>query len=269
VKEATAKTAATYNAAADFYDDPANSFWDRFGRRTIERLRLQPGARVLDVCCGSGASAIPAAETVGPDGFVVGIDLAENLLTLARAKARDRGLHNIDFRPGDVLNLAVPEAPFDAVVCVFGIFFVPEMPAAVRALWRVVRPGGRLAVTTWGPNFFEPATNAFWSSVRDVQPQLYKGFNPWDRISDPSSVRALLSEGDVDQVEVVAEAGAHPILSPDAWWAAVLGSGYRGTIDQLDAADRERVRLANMDFIRQSGLQSVEANVVYAVATRA
>jgi ubiquinone/menaquinone biosynthesis C-methylase UbiE len=55
------KATATYNAAADFYDDPRNSFWDRFGRRTIERLDLQPGARVLDVCCGSGASALRAA----------------------------------------------------------------------------------------------------------------------------------------------------------------------------------------------------------------
>jgi ubiquinone/menaquinone biosynthesis C-methylase UbiE len=80
-----------------------------------------------------------------------------------------------------------PESKFHAVVCVFGIFFVPDMPAAVRELWRVVRPGGRLAITTWGPNFFEPATTAFWNAVREVRPDLYKGFNPWDRISDPPS----------------------------------------------------------------------------------
>jgi hypothetical protein len=49
----------------------------------------------------------------------------------------------------------------------------------------VVRPGGRLAITTWGPDFFQPATAAFWSSVRDERPDLYRGFNPWDRITDP------------------------------------------------------------------------------------
>jgi ubiquinone/menaquinone biosynthesis C-methylase UbiE len=266
--EAKVKAAATYNAAADFYDDPANTFWDRFGRRTIERLRLPSGARVLDVCCGSGASAIPAAETVGPQGFVLGIDLADNLLTLARAKASVRGLQNTEFRTGDVLNLAVPEAPFDAVVCVFGIFFVPDMPAAVQALWRVVRPGGSLAVTTWGPHFFEPGTKAFWNAIREVRPELYKGFNPWDRISDPASVRALFRESGVDEVEVVAEAGTHPIPSADAWWAAVLGTGYRGTVEQLDAHDRERVRVSNLAFIRESGIRSVETNAVYAVATK-
>lgn len=264
-----ARTTAAYNAAADFYDDPANSFWDRFGRRTIERLQVPLGARILDVCCGSGASAIPAAEMVGPQGFVLGIDLAQNLITLARAKARDRGLQNIQFQLGDVLGLAVPESHFDAGVCVFGIFFVPDMPAAIRELWRVIRPGGRLGITTWGPNFFEPATTAFWNAVRDARPDLFKGFNPWDRLSDPASLLALLKEGGFEQMEAVAEAGTHPIPSPEAWWSAVLGSGYRGTVEQLDAGARERVRTANLNFIRESGIRSVDANVVYAVATKA
>src|SRR5436853_5506468 len=95
--DAKTKAAVTYNAAADFYDDPANSFWDRFGRETIERLRLPLGARVLDACCGAGASAIPAAEKVGPQGFVLGIDLAQDLLRLARAKPSARGLKKYVF----------------------------------------------------------------------------------------------------------------------------------------------------------------------------
>src|SRR5260370_11236274 len=94
---ARARATTTYNAADDSYDDPANSFWERFGRKTIERLHLHPGAHVLDVCCGSGASAIPAAEKVGPEGFVLGVDLAEKLLERARSKATKRGLHNLKF----------------------------------------------------------------------------------------------------------------------------------------------------------------------------
>ena len=64
---AKAKTTDTYNSASDYFDHPSNTFWDRFGQITIDRLNLQPGQTVLDVCCGSGASAIPAAEyIVGP-----------------------------------------------------------------------------------------------------------------------------------------------------------------------------------------------------------
>jgi ubiquinone/menaquinone biosynthesis C-methylase UbiE len=266
--DAKAKAATTYNAAADYYDDPANSFWERFGRATVERLQLPLGARVLDVCCGSGASALPAAEIVGPQGFVLGIDLAANLLELARTKAAKRGLMNTQFRVGDLLDMHLSDTQFDAVICVFGIFFIPDMPAAVRALWHAVRPGGKLAVTTWGPRFLEPATTAFWNAVREVRPDLYKGFNPWDRISDPESVRALLREGGIERAEVVAEAGRHLIPSADAWWSAVLGSGFRGTIDQLEAAALKHVYEANMSYIQASGISSVEANVIYAIAQK-
>jgi ubiquinone/menaquinone biosynthesis C-methylase UbiE len=266
--DAKARASTTYNAAADSYDDCANSFWERFGRRTIERLNLQSGARLLDVCCGSGASAIPAAEKVGPEGFVLGVDLAERLLERARWKAAKRGLHNVEFQVGDMLDLGLPRSEFDAVVCVFGIFFVPDMRAGVQALWDVVRPGGRLAITTWGPRWFEPATTAFWNSVCEVRPDLYKGFNPWDRICDPESLRALLADGGIQRAEVIGEAGEHPIPSPEAWWSAVLGSGYRGTLDQLDATDRQKVRTANLTYIRDSGVTSVQANVVYAIAIK-
>jgi ubiquinone/menaquinone biosynthesis C-methylase UbiE len=100
-EEACAMAAATYNAASDHYDQPALSFWDHYGWRTIERLSLQPGAYVLDVCSGSGASALPAAERVAPKGRVLAVDLAEGLLDLARAKAGRRGLSNVEFRVGD------------------------------------------------------------------------------------------------------------------------------------------------------------------------
>ena len=266
--EARTKAATTYNAASDFYDHPANTFWGRYGRRTVERLQLAPGERVLDVCCGSGASAIPAAEIVGPTGTVVGVDLAENLLALARSKAKERGLDNVEFRSGDMTQLPFDEGSFDVVVCVFGIFFVPDMETALRELRRVVRNRGKVAITTWGPRFFEPATTEFWNSVRNVRPDLYKGFNPWDRISDVASVCTLLEAAGWSAVEAVAESGTQPVNSPDEWWAMVMGSGYRGTVEQLVPADRKRVRRENLDFIRRTSLRFLESNVVYATAIK-
>ena len=266
-EEAKARAARTYNSASDVYDDPANTFWERFGRRTVERLGLHAGDRVLDVCCGSGASALPAAAIVGPKGKVLGMDLAERMLETARAKARKRSLSNVEFRTGDMLDLRISDR-FDAVVCVFGIFFVPDMEAAARSLWDRVRPGGKLAVTTWGPRWFEPATSVFWSSVKKHRPDLYKGFNPWDRVCEPPSLRALLQGAGIPSPEVVAEEAAHPIATPEAWWAAVMGTGYRGTVDQLDPAAREDVRAVNLAYIRESGIRSVEANVVYAIAAK-
>src|SRR5215475_3325838 len=267
-QNAQARAAFTYNAAADFYDAPPLGFWDYFGRRTIELASLPSGSRVLDVCCGAGASALPAAEAIGPTGNVTGVDLAKQLLESARAKAIQRHLRNVEFEVGDMLALRFPVASFDAVVCVFGIFFVPDMARAVSELWSRVRPGGKLAVTTWGPNFCEPANDAFWCSIKDVRPDLYKGFNPWDRINDPPGLRKILNEGGVASPSIIAENRLHPIGSANDWWTIVLGSGYRGTIEQLTQAEQENVKEANLAFIRDENISAVETNVLYALATK-
>ena len=114
----------TYNAAADHYDHPALSFWDRFGRRTVKRMSLIPGMNVLDVCCGIGGSALPAAERVGPTGSVFAVDLAQNLLNRGIKRAEELRLTNIEFRRADLEVLPFSDQSFAAVICVFGIFFV-------------------------------------------------------------------------------------------------------------------------------------------------
>lgn len=266
--EAQRRAAFTYNAAADFYDASPLGFWDYFGRRTIELLSPPAGSRVIDACCGAGASALPAAEFVGPEGKVIGVDLSQKLLELARTKAAQRRLGNTQFELGDLLSLRFPNESFDAAVCVFGIFFVPDMAAAVRELWRCVRPGGQLAVTTWGPNLFEPANSAFWASIKDVRADLYKGFNPWDRINDPTSLMTIMREGGVESAKITDENRLHPISSAEDWWTIVLGSGYRGTIEQLSPSERERVKEANLAFIRDEKISAIETNVLYALATK-
>jgi SAM-dependent methyltransferase len=266
--DAQRRAAFTYNAAADFFDASPLSFWRYFGRRTVELLSLSTGSRVLDVCCGTGASALLAAKTVEPAGEVVGVDLARELLKLARAKAVQQRLANIQFEVGDILSLRFPAESFDAVICVFGIFFVPDMVAAVSELWRRVRPGGRLAVTTWGPNFFQPGSNAFWRSIIEVRPDLYKGFNPWDRIDNPESLKRIFDKAGVTSARIVTENRLHPIKSGSDWWAIVLGSGYRGTVEQLNQADREKVKETNLAFIRDEKISAVETNVLYALAAK-
>jgi ubiquinone/menaquinone biosynthesis C-methylase UbiE len=258
----------TFNAASDAYDDSALGFRDYFGRKAVEKLNIREGARVLDVCCGSGSSAIPAAELVGASGFVIGVDLADRLLALAREKARQRALQNITFRVADMLDLDFQAESFDAVLCVFGIFFVPDMPTAVRELWRFVRPGGKLAITSWGRNVLEPANGVFWRSVRELRSELHKLSKPWDRIADPVGLRQMLREGGVEAEEVIAENRWHPIRSPEDWWTIVLGSGRREAIEHLTATQVTAVKKANLAFVRDHRITRLETNALHAIATK-
>lgn len=265
---AKAKAAATYNAAADHFDDEPLAFWARHGRATVDRLALRPGATVLDVGCGTGASALPAAERVGPAGRVIGVDLAEGLLAKGRAKATERGLRNVEFRTGDMAQLGYPDGHFDAVVCVFAIFFLPDMERQVAELWRMVRPGGQLAITTWGPRFCQPGASYFWSAVRRARPDLHAAFNPWDRISDPEAVRQLLRDGGVPTADVVAVDDRQVLRSPEEWWTVVLGAGFRWTVEQMGPTIAAQVRNVCIECLWENGVSQIETNAIYAVATK-
>jgi ubiquinone/menaquinone biosynthesis C-methylase UbiE len=265
---AKALVAATYSAAAGHFDDPPLAFWSRIGKGTVARVPLRPGDRVLDVCCGSGASAIPAAQAVGSRGSVLAVDIADALLDRGRAKARTLGLRNIDFRCADFEAMDILLGHFDAVVCVFGIFFCADMPAAVRRLWRWVKPGGTLAITTWGPDVLEPGNTAFWEAVRAHRPNLYRSFMPWERINTSEGLREMLAEAGVTARSVDADDSHQTLDSPDDWWIIALGSGYRGTIDQLDPGTLDAVKRDTLGPLRARNVLTAQTNALYAVATK-
>jgi SAM-dependent methyltransferase len=116
----------------------------------ISRLALKPGVHLLDVACGSGNLAIPAARA---GAIVTGVDIATNLLEQARARADSEGL-TIRFDEGDAENLPYDEASFDVVVSMFGAMFAPRPELVAAELARVCRPGGRIAMANWTPEGF-------------------------------------------------------------------------------------------------------------------
>ena len=116
----------------------------------IERLNLQTGMRVLDVACGTGNLAIPAARA---GATVTGVDIAPNLIEQARANAENESL-KIQFDVGDAENLSYADASFDAVVTMYGAMFAPRPDVVAAELKRVCRPGGLIAMANWTPSGF-------------------------------------------------------------------------------------------------------------------
>jgi ubiquinone/menaquinone biosynthesis C-methylase UbiE len=262
------RAARTYGAAADHYADDALSFWDRFGAATVDRLPLASGQAVLDLCCGAGASAIPAARRVGPAGSVLAIDVATPLVELARVRAARAQVRNLEFRISDATRTGLPDGGFDAVVCVFGVFFAADKAAFVAEMWRLVRPGGVLGITTWGEGLFEPGNSYFWDAVRAVEPALYKAFNPWDEITSAAALADLFASAGTRPPEIAAVPGEHDLGHPDRFWDVVLGSGYRATVDALSPLQRDQVREQVLCKMRSSGTTAIRTDVLYAVALR-
>ena len=120
------------------------------GAEFIARLQLTPGARLLDVACGTGNLSFPAAQA---GAIVTGVDIAPNLLATARARAAAEGM-NIRFEEGDAEALPYKDAAFDEVVTMFGAMFAPRPELVAAELARVCRPGGRVAMANWTPAGF-------------------------------------------------------------------------------------------------------------------
>jgi hypothetical protein len=135
-------------------------------------------------------------------------------------------------------------------------------------MWRLIRPGGQLAVTTWGPGLFEPANSVFWECVRAVEPSLFKAFNPWDEITTSAALKDLFSRGGVENPAAVAVTAQHPMDHPDRFWDIVLGSGYRATIDALSREQRDVVRERVVGELRSRSVTTLRTDVVFGTARR-
>ena len=131
--------------------------WDRFfdeqmaflNHRLVADARLRSGMQVLDLGSGTGYPALLGAHTVGPNGSMIGLDLAEQMLVVARRKATALGLANVTFRTGDVTALPFEADSFDAVTSRFCLMFLPEIPKTAAEIARVLKPGAWLAAAVW------------------------------------------------------------------------------------------------------------------------
>jgi SAM-dependent methyltransferase len=156
----------------------------------IARLNLKPGERVLDVACGTGNLAVPAARA---GAIVTGADIATNLLEQAQARAEAEGL-KIQFEEGDAEHLPYEDGSFDVVVSMYGAMFAPRPELVAAELTRVCRAGGRIAMANWTPEGF--IGQMFKVTGKHVPPP--PNMPSPLKWGDEETVRARLSDGITD-----------------------------------------------------------------------
>lgn len=258
---------ATYDDASRDYEDASRDYWQYLSVRTVERLALRPGDRVLDVPCGTGPSVVEAAQRVGPSGQVVGVDFAQQMLAIAGEKARALGLTNLELHTGDMTALADDE-PYDAVVCVLGVFFVDDMPALVRSLHDLLRPGGgRLGVTVFGEHFCDPIRDVFVQAVAAEEPG-FPVVQPWRRTADLAAFRKVFDDAGLAAVTIETDDDVLPLPAAEDWWRIVMGSGLRRTVTALGRDVAARVRARCDAYVEEHDVREVRTRSRYAVVVR-
>jgi ubiquinone/menaquinone biosynthesis C-methylase UbiE len=141
--------AGVFDRAADTYDNVGVEWFRPIAAGLVEELKPQPGERALDIGCGRGAALRPLAEAVGPTGYALGVDLAPAMVTRTAADLHE--LPQVEVRVADARTPGLPLSSFDVVASSLVLFFLSDPDAAVREWARLLRPGGRLGVATFGP----------------------------------------------------------------------------------------------------------------------
>ena len=201
-------------SAAEIYEEfflPA--LFHEWAPRMADAAQVAPGQKVLDVACGTGVLACEAAKRVAPGGAVTGLDRNDGMLAVARRKAPD-----IDWHCGLAEALPFPDGSFDVVVSQFGLMFFEDRVKALTEMWRVLRPGGRLAVAVWDALERTPGYAAMAALLQRLfGARIANELRAPFALGDAASLRALFEAAGIPDVAVEAQVGKARFPSIEAW----------------------------------------------------
>jgi ubiquinone/menaquinone biosynthesis C-methylase UbiE len=235
-QERKAQTQQLFSTVAPTYDSIGPGSFAHFGRLLVDIVGVSPGHRVLDIAAGRGAVLFAAAERAGETGEVVGIDLAEGMVEALGKEIAQRGV-NARVQRMDAEQLDFPEASFDRAFCAFGVMFLPAQAEAVAGFRRVIKPGGRIGVSTWKVTQIE--------DLGAVLESLGHGNHRapgW--ITEANPLSDLLQTAGFCGVQVEESSATFVHADFDQYWQTAMSSGMRRMLVNLDESQTARVRAA-------------------------
>ncbi len=229
----------TFDTVAAGYDGGALRFFARSAEEMASLLAFRGNETVLDVACGTGHLSLALAARL-PRGRVIAVDFSPGMLDQARKKASSLNLSNIDFAERDMTALGFPGHAFDAAVCAFGIFFADDMDQQLARIASVVKPGGRIMISSFQENYFSPLKELFFArtAAYGVPPPP----QAWQRIASEAGCRALFEHAGLGDIVVETRNVGYHLGSAGEWWEIVWNAGLRRMVAGLNPDDQARFK---------------------------
>ena len=232
-----------FNRAAHLYDQVGPHYFAYFGERLVELACIEPGRRILDVACGRGAVLFPAAQAVGLEGEVIGIDLAEAMVREANLAIQSRNLPYVTVLQMDAENLLFEPQTFDYVLSGLALLFFPQPGVALAEMWRVLKPGGHIAISTW-----DRQGDEIWKWFEE---DLYHAHMPPRHAAEvetdplpaqsleldtPEGLSHAFHASGFEDISVSAETVDMIYHSKDEWWEALWATSCRLMLEEIEQA---------------------------------
>lgn len=261
VPESSRRIAALFDRAAPTYEGVGVPWFQPIGDRLVAEVRPSPGEHVLDIGCGRGAATFPLAEAVGPSGHVTGIDLSPGMVDSARTDAEARGLINVDVAVMDASAPSFHGVTFDVVTASLVLFFLPDPPAALLRWVDLLRPGGRIGVTTFGD------ADPLWTAVDD----LFRPYLPPQMLDARTSgklgpfgsdegVEGLLASAGFSSVRTVGFQLPVVFDKPEQWYDWSWSHGQRAMWEAAGEDHLDEVRDAAFAYLE--GCRTTDGTIV-------
>lgn len=207
------KGQVTHSAAEIYETFFVPALFQEWAARVAEAARLAPGQAAIDIACGTGVLAREAAKHVAPGGRVIGLDRNDAMLAMARRMAP-----GIEWRSGRAEALPFTDQSFDVVLSQFGLMFFEDRNAALKEMWRVLRPGGHLAVAVWGSLDQSPGYAAMTTLLQRlfgerIADELRAPF----RLGDPALFGSLFTKAGIPAVDIRSQDGTARFPSIETW----------------------------------------------------
>jgi ubiquinone/menaquinone biosynthesis C-methylase UbiE len=227
--ESKQRVAGLFGRAAAGYDEVG--FFHQVARRLLMVAGVGQGMRVLDVACGAGAVLVQAADLAGPAGLAVGIDLAEPMAAVAARKLQRLSQQPRTVAVMDAERLGLRAGWFDVVCCASAIYLLGDQAAAVRGWWKLLRPGGALAISEFGE------LDECWAWKDQLLGRLGPPLGPLGGGHlGPQELEQLLRSVGAGTVRVQVERLDVVYADADAWWAQQWAHGERRPLERMDAS---------------------------------
>ncbi len=262
-----------WNVCAERYDARLTPLFAPFCQKLLAFAQLKKGQTVLDVATGSGLAAFLSASLVGPEGRVIGTDLSDTMIQLARERAYAEGLSNVEFLQMDAERLEFPSESFDAILCALGLMLFPAPDRALSEMRRVLRTGGVVALSVFGSGS-KVALRAFMEPfIPYMPPPPQRGPSTFG-FGRAEVLEEALKKAGFSEIKTEQEPHVLTLDNVESVWETLLSLGRLGQMhSRLPSEVQEELKQAVFQIARDKyadrrGEMKLPFAITYAVARK-